>query len=270
MDLELIVGRLTDTERGVLKDFRFVDEQVEGMVSAKTLLDPAAMHSLIERLKVTFQTDSDKVAASIFMKRYAFLAVLALYTMTAWNKKLDIRPENIYFEPPSDEPKWLPKFFLKNTQTEEYAEADRQTLFRKGVSELFAGHINPVIETLAKTTGLSKLILWENTAVYIMWLYESKLENEPAAAADLDFLLCKAEGSLFGKYNRNPISKFYTEKTYVDELDEMVRIRQTCCFSYLTGEKAARCKTCPCRKLEMEGKCTNGPEDVCDAVRSLT
>ncbi|WP_409271964.1 IucA/IucC family C-terminal-domain containing protein [Neobacillus sp. SCS-31] len=268
--MEFKVGKLTDTEKEVLKDFRFSDEPMEGMISVQAMLEPAEMQSLIERLKATFQTDSDKVAASVFMKRYAFLAVVALYTITAWNKKLNICLENIYFEPPSAEPKWLPKFFLKNKQTEEFANADRQTLLQKGISELFADHINPVIERLAKTTGLSKLILWENTAVYLMWLYESKLENVPNADHDLDFLFKKAEGSLFGRYNRNPISKFYYEKTYVDDLDEMVRIRQTCCFSYLTGEKAKRCKTCPCRKLEMEGKCSNGPENVCDAVRSLT
>ncbi|RDU37785.1 hypothetical protein DRW41_08160 [Neobacillus piezotolerans] len=257
-------------EKAVLEGFRFSDEPMEGMISANSLLDPEEMHSFIQRLKLTFQTDSDKVAASVFMKRYAFLAVIALYTMSAWNKKLDVRPENIFFEPPADEPKWLPKFYLKNTQSVAWNSEDRQTLFQKGIADLFTSHINPVIEMLAKTTGVSKLILWENVAIYMLWLYESKLESTPNAADDLDFIFKKAEGKLFGRYNRNPINKFYTEKTYVDDLDELIRIRQTCCFSYLTGEKAARCKTCPCRKLEMEGKCSNGPEDVCDAVRSLT
>lgn len=261
---------LSDSERATLEGFRFSNEPMKNMISAELLLDPQEMQAFIERLKATFQTDSGKVAASVFMKRYAFLAVIALYSMSAWNKKLDVCPENIYFEAPTDEPKWLPKFHLKNIRTEESGSSDRQALFRKGIAELFAGHIFPVIEMLAKTTGVSELILWENTAVYLMWLYESKLESQTNANADFDFLFNNAEGFLFGKYNRNPLGKFYTEKTYIDDLDEMVRIRQSCCFSYLTGEKAARCKTCPCRKLEMEGKCSNGPEDVCDAVRSLT
>ncbi|WP_059172189.1 IucA/IucC family C-terminal-domain containing protein [Bacillus sp. FJAT-27445] len=270
MVLQLSLSQLNEVEKDALKDYRFAAERLYRMISVKALLDPLELKAFIDQLKVTFQTDSEKVAASVFIKRYAFLAVLALYTMSAWNKKLDIRPENIYLEPPSADPKWLPKFYLTNTQTGEVNTADRQAFRRQAVSELFAGHLFPLISLLAKTTGVSKLILWENIAVYIMWLYESKLEKEPNAGGDLDFIFKKAEGSLFGSYNHNPIKKFYYEKTYVDDLDEMVRIRQTCCFSYLTGGKSSRCKTCPCRKLEMEGKCSNGPENVCDAVRSLT
>ena len=36
-----------------------------------------------------------KVTASIFVKRYAFLAVIYLYGMTAWNKKLNVSLNNI-------------------------------------------------------------------------------------------------------------------------------------------------------------------------------
>ena len=34
-------------------------------------------------------------AASIFMKRYAFTAAMALMAMTCWNRKMDVNPENM-------------------------------------------------------------------------------------------------------------------------------------------------------------------------------
>ncbi|WP_158587543.1 IucA/IucC family C-terminal-domain containing protein [Neobacillus notoginsengisoli] len=291
---------------------------MDGMMSVASLLDRQQLEKFLDELKPMLQTDLNKVVASVFMKKYAFIAVPALYSMTAWNKKLDLNPENVFMEPPNGDSKWLPKFYFANAEVEEWIEtesrtgpnADTQTgaeewtrteqnparqsansiglegrrkaflpkergddsrdAFREqALSELFADHIFPLVSQLAKITGVSKLILWENVATYIMWLYETVLADERNAAGDFDFFN-NAAGALFGNYHRNPMKKFYTEKTYVDDLDEMIRIRQTCCFSYLTGEKAARCKTCPCRKLEMEGKCSNERENPCDAVRSLT
>lgn len=269
-------GAQTDQEKSILSQYRFSDRPLEGMISASSLLDPERLEAFISELKTTFRTDYDKVAASIFIKRYAFLAVISLYSMSAWNKKLNLDPDNIFIEPPSGDAKWLPKFYFASTEMEEGqsggTSGDRwpfpkEKAFQVEVlSGLFAGHLNPLVNRLARMTGVSKLILWENIAVYIMWLYETVLEYD----RELDFIFNEAGGELFGSYHSNPLKKFYTGKTYVDDLDEMVRIRQTCCFSYLTGEKAARCKTCPCRKLEMEGKCSNGPENVCDAVRSIT
>ncbi|CEG28843.1 IucA/IucC family C-terminal-domain containing protein [Bacillus sp. B-jedd] len=331
--MKIKTSALTEQEKNILSQYRFSNQPMEGMISAASLLDPVRLETFIGELKTTFQTEFDKVVASVFIKRYAFLAVIALYSMSAWNKKLDLDPENIFIEPPNGDAKWLPKFYFASTETEEGQSAGtsgnrglengmqpesgkpvtklglrtetpvnnsepgsepqagfrgvglieqqgnpgsvvrrkaflpNEKVFREEVlSGLFAGHINPLVNRLAKVSGVSKLILWENIGVYIMWLYETVLEND----RELDFIFNEAGGELFGSYHRNPMKKFYTGKTYVDDLDEMVRIRQTCCFSYLTGEKAARCKTCPCRKLEMEGKCSNGPENVCDAVRSLT
>ncbi|OCA87974.1 hypothetical protein A8F94_09095 [Bacillus sp. FJAT-27225] len=270
MKLKTKRNPLTIAEKTTLKAYRFTDIPKKGMIQVSALLDSDTLKAFIESIMPVIQTDSPKVAASVFMKRYAFIAVLSLYSVTKWNKKLDLQPENIYFEPPTGKGTWLPKFYFSNMEAEKWDGGHRNEWFKQVLTELFAGHLFPLIDLLGKVTGVSKLILWENVAIYVMWLYESELEGQTQANDDFDFIFNKAEGAVFGKYRRNPITKFYSEKTYLDDLDELVRVRKTCCFSYLTGDRDTRCKTCPCRRLEMEGKCANGTDNICEAARSLT
>ncbi|WP_052342593.1 IucA/IucC family C-terminal-domain containing protein [Bacillus sp. EB01] len=270
MKLETRTQPLTIAEKTKLKAYRYTDMKKIGMIQASSLLDHDALEAFIESIMPTLQTDSAKVAASVFMKRYAYIAVLSLYSISALNKKLNIQADNVFFEAPIGTGSWLPKFFLEKAEAEKWDGGDHNQWRKQAITELFAGHIFPLIDLLGKVTGVSKLILWENVAIYIMWLYESELAGQAPPDDDFNFIFNETEGAVFGKYRRNPLTKFFTEKTYQEDLDEMVRVRKTCCFSYLTGDKDKRCKTCPCRQLEMEGKCANGTDNICEAVRSIT
>lgn len=219
------------------------------------LLNEEYLKTFMEKLAQAIGAPNEKVAASIFIKRYAFIAVIALYSMTALNKKVNISLENIEMELPEPGKEWLPKFSLEAAAFEDWNGVDWKNWRRGIVKDLFAGSIFPILERLEKTFKISKLILWENIAIYIFWLYEAEL-NE---LEDFHYLLFDADGELFGSYNQNPILQYFGQKN-----SEGIRMRRTCCFTYhLSAGK--RCKTCPC-KIE-DGRCSNG-ESICTTVRS--
>lgn len=221
-------------------------------------------------LSKTIGAPSEKIAASIFIKRYAFLAVISLYAMTAWNKKLDVSLDKVRMEPASKLENWLPAFYLKDLAVDEWDSGEARSEWRKGVvKELFAKNIYPLITLFEKTFGISKLILLENIAIYIFWLYESQLKEYKNAVEDFSFLIFEAEGSLFGRYKLNPLQKYYVEKIYLDEQAEEVRIRKTCCFTYQLEGSSKRCKTCPCSLNVKNGRCQEDGEGFCSAVRGL-
>ena len=48
---------------------------------------------------------------------------------------------------------------------------------KKRLKEFFSKNIHILIDQLSKVTKQSKLILWENIAIYIFWLYETVLHK---------------------------------------------------------------------------------------------
>ncbi|GHH97612.1 siderophore-iron reductase FhuF [Neobacillus kokaensis] len=255
-----MVEVLTQFELDVLQKYRLVRIEKNAFCVAD-LLDGSFLNKFITELSHSIGAPSDKTAASIFIKRYAFIAVISLYAMTVWNKEIDISVENIKMESAAKGKEWLPSFSLKDTTVQKWNGSNRSNWRRAVVQNLFSNNLSPIIDILGKTCNISKLILWENIAVYLFWLYktelrDSKIEN---AAADFNYIMCEAS-SIFGSFQGNPLIKFIGEHE-----DAIVRTRKTCCFSYqLPAGK--RCKTCPCMQIGKEGRCQD-EEGICSAAR---
>ncbi|MFF2446833.1 IucA/IucC family C-terminal-domain containing protein [Neobacillus sp. NPDC058068] len=251
-----------------LKKYRFTESLDHSFIAAD-LLDESYLKDFMGNLAKTLGAPSDKIAASIFMKRYAFLAVISLYAMTVWNKKMNVSLDNVKMEPAEPEKDWFPSISLTDLTLLDWDGKDRSD-WRKGViKDLFANNISPIIIMLEKTIGISRLILWENIAVYLFWMYETELKDieNDNIANDFDYLISEAEGQLFGRYNVNPLQKYFGEKTYMEERDQQIRIRKTCCYTYqLPAGK--RCKTCPCTHSAKDGRCQDG-ENVCGSDRNF-
>jgi siderophore-iron reductase FhuF len=249
-----------------LKKYRF-NPSLEHSFNVANLLDESFLKDFLKKLSVTIGAPSEKVAASIFIKRYAFLAVMSLYTMTAFNKRLNLSLENVKMELAKQGKDWLPGISLKDATVQDWDGNDRSQWCAGILKDLFANNLYPLISQLEKTVGISKLILWENIAVYLFWLYETELKGYHQAAEDFHSLISEAEGKLFGHYNLNPLQEYFAEKTYLEEWDAEVRVRKTCCFTYqLPAGK--RCKTCPCTQIMKDRRCHDG-ENICEAVRSF-
>lgn len=243
---------LTNEEIEQLSQFRFTTEKKPSELSIplSELLEEKKLLCYLEKVRSHIGAPNLKVTASIFAKRYAFLAVIYFYSITAWNKKLDISFHNIMLQT-EEADLWLPKFYFQNTQTE-IAQEDRDDRFEKWLAVFFSEHTNVLITQLANVTKQSKLVLWENIAVYLFWLYESVLaqcDNQQLkvrAKEDFDYIVNESSGILFGGYDENPIKRYYCDKSCMAPMTtDEVRVRTTCCFSYLLGEGCKTCKTCP-------------------------
>jgi ferric iron reductase protein FhuF len=246
-------AELTKYEIGILANYRFVvaEPEKEVQIDFRPFVSEATMGVYLNRFNKGLKAPDLKTAASVFMKRHAFLAVLYLYSMSAFNKKLDVSPENIILADAIKDGLWLPEFYLKNISADVCPDGEREKWRTEAVRHLFADNLFPVMNAISKSANISKLILWENVAVYIFWLYEKILsevadpEVKLRAAEDFSYLVELAPGKLFGRYSKNPIARFYSEPVYQDETDSYIRIRKTCCYSYLLKEKGSYCKTCP-------------------------
>ena len=235
-----------------LKRFRFSTKERLSDLSfpLNQVSDDQALLQYLEKVGAHIGSPNSKVTASIFVKRYAFVAVIYLYGISAWNKKLDPSLTNISLQTEKTDDLWLPTFYFHQTKMEE-AEKSRDQWREKALKEFFSKNIHVLIEQVSKVTKQSKHILWENIAIYLFWLYETvlpKIEDEEIqtrAKGDFRYLISEAPETLFGNEHTNPIKRYYHKKVYIKDLQEEVRVRTTCCVSYLLQGTPNRCKTCP-------------------------
>lgn len=246
-------AELTTAEIGFLANYRFVVSEPEKdiQIDFRPFTDELAMGAYLEKFNEGLKAPDAKTAASVFMKRHAFLAVLYLYSMTAFNKRLDVSPENIILADAIKDGLWLPGFYLKDKSTDVCPSGQREEWRKEAIRHLFLDNLSPVMDAISNSAKISKLILWENVAVYIYWLYEQILcesnDNlvKERAAEDFSFLVESAPGKLFGRYQNNPIARFYRKPVDQEGADTSIRLRETCCYSYKLKEKGRYCKTCP-------------------------
>ncbi|WP_174728459.1 IucA/IucC family C-terminal-domain containing protein [Mesobacillus harenae] len=244
--------KLSDEEIKILKELHLsVDIGDRSVLKAEDFLFPEKTVPFLESAVDRLNAPDIKVTASLFLKRYSFLAVIYLYTMSAWNKRLDVSLENVELIDDTANPLWIPSFHLKSLNFQEFRGEDREQWRKDTVNHLFKDHLTLILESFSKISKLSKLILWENISVYIFWLYEHilpEIDNgaiKERAALDFKFLMEEAEGSLFGDYHQNPFKQYNSKPVYLDELDKFVRVRKTCCFNYQLKEKQVYCGNCP-------------------------
>ncbi|MBA9026196.1 IucA/IucC family C-terminal-domain containing protein [Peribacillus huizhouensis] len=244
--------KLSNSQMNKLSKLRLSTSKTDSLLSVqiKDLLNESDLREYLKILGSRIQARNDKVTASIFIKRYAFLSVIYLYAMSAWNEKLSISFENVSIETDDNETLWLPSFRFADLETETFEE-DRNKWRKTCLESLFKEHLLPLIDCLARITKVSKLILWENIAVYIYWLYETVLVEEGTQEAvknrakeDFQFIVFQDSGDIFGNDLKNPLTKYFNERIYIKEIGKEVRPRNTCCLSYLTINKQC-CQTCP-------------------------
>jgi ferric iron reductase protein FhuF len=215
-----------------------------GSIPVRSVLDSEQCISYLDRLTGIFQSPSRAVAASQFSKRYAFLTLVpALYTMTMFNKGLNLSIDNSYVESVFRDQIWLPHLRLADLTVSSPAN-HRHEWREEMLSVLFAGNLAPIWRSMSAAANISMSILWENTAVYVYWLYEKRLTEETKSQNisriqdDFHYLIHEAPGYLFGEA-ANPLQKYYSP------LNTSCRIRKTCCLYYQISAAADYCSGCP-------------------------
>ncbi|WP_338450712.1 (2Fe-2S)-binding protein [Niallia oryzisoli] len=241
-----------------LLQFRLTTEKnaSDQSIRLNELFDDHVLLKYLEQAGTCIGSPDVKVTASLFVKRYAILAVISLYAMTSWNKKINMSFQNISLQTEEGDRNWLPRFYFHQMSVET-ACTDR-IRFREDVMKEVFLYIYAIITQISKVTKQSKQILWENISVYLFWLYEKVLtkiddkEIEKRVSEDYYYLINEAPGSLFGDCRENPLKKFYGNKKYEDQNQAEIRIRTTCCLYYRLEGSPKRCNTCPhfCRSEE--------------------
>jgi ferric iron reductase protein FhuF len=253
-----VADGLMEHEIALLKAFRFALHADSSAFSfeAADLLKADKRYGILLAIKERLNSPDLQIAASMLMKRYGFFAAINMYAMSVLNKRLPCSIGNIIFQE-SEKTGWIPNILYKDTSAAAL-RTDREEKREEILRGIFAEHMYPVMEVLSRETGLSKLIMWENIAIYLFWLYENLFEQFKGRKeaewihSDFQYLIVGAPGSIFGNLHANPLQRFYTEKVLLPEHGNSVRVRKTCCFSYKLGTKNAVCHGCP-RTCKVKG-----------------
>ncbi|RSK29432.1 hypothetical protein EJF36_17265 [Bacillus sp. HMF5848] len=238
---------LTDKELQTLAGYRLTTEVNSLSRSALSLLDNETLFQYLSSLKQNTRSANMMVAASLFSKRYSFLAVIGLASMSLYRKSLNLSTDNVYLVEHTRDNMWIPSFQLKQMKGKVLHDEERKHM----LTALFREHMTPMWQQLHATTNLRLYTLWENVAVYIFWLYDDLLQQpfpdeiKDRLRDDFSFILSDDQAECFGKYSKNPLARYYTEKKLVPQYDQYVRVRKTCCLSYLSDDKGRQCITCP-------------------------
>ncbi|MNP36307.1 Ferric iron reductase FhuF-like transporter [compost metagenome] len=177
--------------------------------------------------------------------------------MSVYDKGLLLTLDNSVIEYGHDDGVWTSSLPLHHGQPLTYGANEREAWRQALVRGLFTDLLQPLWQTFNRVTGVSRRILWENTAVRVYSLYEKRMAkiDDPSirerCEADFQWLMTQAEPALFG-LDYNPLSHFRRPPTPVDDGQRSIRFRRTCCFYYLATEPAEYCSTCP---LLRPGKC---------------
>ncbi|WP_456273433.1 IucA/IucC family C-terminal-domain containing protein [Bacillus sp. AK031] len=243
---------LSDWEKEWLESFRLSMERPseEKLTPASELMEAGGLKKFLSENAGKIGSEDLKTASSLLVKRYAFLAVISLFSFSVFNKKLNVSPENVMLVDGEKNGLWMPGFYF--TDYTANLVDDRDLAREEVVREVFRNHLFLLIESVKKVSKLSNLITWENVAIYIFWVYEGLLQHEDLQHArermeeDFRWLIDENTTHLIGPYHQNPLARYYTKKQYVREQDTILRVRKTCCFSYkLEGGESLRCRTCP-------------------------
>ncbi|MGX9290647.1 IucA/IucC family C-terminal-domain containing protein [Bacillus sp. A015] len=210
------------------------------------LFSEESVMRLLEAEKTAMHAPNLAVAASMFSKRYAYLAVSSsLYLMTLYDGIYQFPPSACAFR--EDRKIALDETLCSFVQL----EGDRHEWRVQVVRTLFTECVTPLLDVLNRTSRLPYSILWENIAVRINSLYRSMIREveEPAVKQRVqeDYLFLKqAAGDVFGA-QQNP---FQHSLNLDDRLLETSN-RKTCCMYYQLEKKSESldyCLVCPLEK----------------------
>ncbi|MCF6136258.1 IucA/IucC family C-terminal-domain containing protein [Pseudalkalibacillus berkeleyi] len=218
-------------------------------LSSEDLLHTSEVIKFIDdELIPLLNAPSRLVAASQFSKKYAFLITVPFFSsFTLFDQVLNIDIDQCSVQPDSKKGFKGPRLMLKSERTSPTA-TDREGAVHNAIEKVFKNHVRLVWERLNEAASVPMPVLWENTAIYIYWLYETSLLKHDLVAQrkiqeDFDLLL-EAPGECFG-LNENPLKKFHHEKRELLKSAPLVRVRKTCCLYYEVNEERKFCKTCP-------------------------
>lgn len=238
----------------LVRDYRLTKEPIidsNYSLCAQELLNTKQALKYLQKIAPFFQSPSILVTASLFAKRYSVLTMAsAFYAMSRFDKGIPVHIDNIWIEAENNAKPWLPKIRLIDSTVSEPI-LERNQWRDEVLRGIFADNLAKVWQSLTIITKIPKTILWENTAIYVNWLYETKLKEDASEQElarikeDYHYIVKQAPGILFGE-RKNPLTHYCGPKVTIEESEHPVRLRKTCCFYYQTSDETKDfCISCP-------------------------
>lgn len=166
------------------------------------------------------------VTASTIGKRVGFLGAVLTYAYLHYGMKFTIDVNEIALTKSETNSKWLPNYYLGHACVISDEEVDVEWIATNVYGKLLA----PVIDSLSKVKGLSRIVLLENCYIYMTWIFEKK----------------KLDMAIFHKLVELPSERFGTGKSHPLQLfSQNCETRTTCCLYYLLPDAEKNCKKCP-------------------------
>lgn len=223
----------------------------EYMIPLKALLEPGSCTAYLDGLAARLGTDSRPIAASMFAKRHAAIAVMPYFhALTCYDKALELTFESMRLRSGKH---WLDGITF-DLPLRAVPCTERREAWRSHAAEsLIRHHLSSLWQSLSSCSGMPMAIMWENTAVRIYSLYEKKLRTSGKASAarieeDFWFLLHELPAEAFMQ-RRQPFSHFYGDGAPPEEARNHgsagTRTRLTCCLYYRVSKGGEYCDACP-------------------------
>lgn len=135
------------------------------------LADERKMESALSFIQDKIEAPNLRVVASIFAKRLGFVAAGCLYAFSVCQKRVDVQRLSLQAEC-EDDGLWLPQVYYPEQAITQVDVANRNEERKEIVTELLSEGFESIWNPLNQYTGISKRVLWENIAVYLLWLYD--------------------------------------------------------------------------------------------------
>jgi len=235
---------------GVLRLKSLEQRDVSRCISARALLDDQRCVALLDELGPVLGSPTRAITASLLAKRFSFLATGAcLYAMSVSDQGVLLSLDEGVVEYGHDDGLWTSSMPVADRVPLGYEPGQREAWRDAIVRGVFAELLAPLWQTFNRVSGISRRILWENTAVRVYSLYEKRMSkvDDPLirerCEADFHWLLHEARPELFG-LAYNPLEHFRRPPTEVGE-GKSIRFRRTCCFYYEACDPVEFCSACP-------------------------
>ncbi|TSI07681.1 (2Fe-2S)-binding protein [Lysinibacillus sp. BW-2-10] len=250
-----MLNTFTPKEMAMLQDnYRFTTKVNISNLPAQVshLLNEDQLYLYLSSVKEQTKAANLSVAASLFVKRYSFAVLIALYSMSVLSKRINFSINNVSIQTLKESDLlWLPSIHFRDITLYPALQEDRNNWRNDIVNNIFANHIDILFNQLNTISKLPKRTMWENLYTYIVWMYKNllqdrnHLDNHYLIKEDFNMITYGSEGYLFGTYEQNPFLEFRDSQDCSDILEGNSQKRKTCCLSYLTKSKGDFCKNCP-------------------------
>lgn len=230
-----------------LSDCERAADSVRLALSKEELLTEAGIRRLLPEAKRLYRCSDDKVAASLFIKRYAHpLAGGGMYAFSRLGRLLD--PDKWSFVLILDVSGDI--HAIGEPELEPDMGEGRLLARDRQIQLLFKEHFNHLFRLMNQVSGLSRKVLWANVAnvleyYYDLWAAEAQITTQERLwQEDRNWVLHEAGGALYGQYEANPLAFNYRVIPHPIQKGNMLRIREVCCLKF-RSDQGLHCTTCP-------------------------